>query len=105
MVPIGIAIWLIIYVWLYSSFFNKSIVMMSDIDSAWDCLQIWSFIGNTIWFYNLNLMKYSFQSCWKCHCCYRDIDKEDDDDGWDIENIQKLAKNKSYSLYILLCFC
>eukprot|EP01083_Nonionella_stella_P021173 58712_1 len=83
LIPILIALYLVVYVWFYSAFFNKAIIMEAYIDNAFDCLQQWSYIINTILLYNNTLMRYSFQTCWMCHCCFRN--EKPEDDGYDLE--------------------
>lgn len=103
LVPILCAIYLILFVWLYSAFFNKAILIQTvcDNDDVFNCLQQMSFIGNTILLYNDSLARYSFQSCWKCHCLHAKYEKPEDDGFDDIEKRQNLPTPKS----IFICIC
>eukprot|EP01084_Bolivina_argentea_P109545 195823_1 len=92
-IPIFAALYLICYVWLYSSFFNKAIIIQTYIDNPFDCLQQWSYIFNTIILYNKWLCKYSFQCWWNCHCLH--TSEKHDDDGFDLEKQIQNIKNKN----------
>ena len=67
--------------------------MQAFVDNPFDCCQQWSYIGNTVLLYNYNLARYSFQSCWRCHCCHKQIEKEEDD-GYDVDTTQKKKKEE-----------
>ena len=86
-IPLFVAVYLVLFVWLYSAFWNKAILIEKYTDSPFDCLQHWSYILNTINLYNYTLASSSFQSCWKCHCLtdYRSERAVDDYEGFDFD--------------------
>jgi len=99
-IPLLAALYLVLFVWLYSAFFMKAVVIEKYTDSPFDALQHLSYILNTVKLYHHTLAAFSFQSGLATMCTEAQSGGPDEYDGFDFdpESAANVAQREAIKL-------